>query len=205
MYLVDLYTVFFMSKFFYILPSILIAGKLIASAPIVHPLNSYQGLPNDDLGAAKQQRIPMERPELHPAGPTKVFPIDQGVDTNPVSGDDDLGGVVRQKAPKDVVGNKPQVPLTPVEDSVDSLVDVILNPNSSDEESLSDEDDSVHPTVVTPATESTRPDGTNKPQGMFSRLFSGCFSVAKSIFCWPFRCFFWCCGYDSAANEKKSN
>jgi hypothetical protein len=188
----------------------------------VHPLNSYQGLPNDDLGAAKQQRIPMERLELHPdlpSWPTTVFPIDQGVDNNPVvpnpvTGDDDLGGVVKPtiiSAPTDVGGiNKPQQ--TPVkhdsddsdEDSVDSLVDGILNPNSSDEESLSDEDDSVRP-VGTPATESTSLNGTNKPQGMFSRLFSGCFSVAKSIFCWPFRCFFWCCGYDSAASEKKSN
>ena len=94
------------------------------------------------------------------------------------------------------------------DDSVNFVVDDLL-PDSSDEEDMFDEDDAElvkKPANAVTTNEETRLNGTtNKPQGMISWLFSGCYSTIKNIVCWPFRCFYWCCGYDSASDAKKSN
>ncbi|MCX7342728.1 MAG: hypothetical protein NT128_01075 [Proteobacteria bacterium] len=234
-----------MSKIFYLLPSILMAGKLIASDPAIHPGYNF----NEDLSSAQPVRIPTQ-PVLPIGIPTTIFPIDQGISNpvvNPVVSDpviDDALGIDRPKpallplvvtpatkpevpiakdepvvvkpvAPAVQPATKPQAALVPgkpaSDDSDDSDLDNIVsalvdNTDLFDEDSSSDEDD-IYPgkkpaiNVVQP-DEATRLNGSDKPRGMISRFFNGCFSIV----CMPFRFFLWCCGCDSATSDtKKSN
>ncbi len=101
-----------MSKIFYLLPSILIVGKLIASDPVIHPGYS------DDISLAQPTvRIPATEQPALPLGTTTVkYPLqkDQDVVLNPVSKlvDDALGiGVVN---PSDAQ----KLTIQPVDDSL---------------------------------------------------------------------------------------
>ncbi len=217
-----------MLKKFSLLISILIAGKLITAS---HPAYNF----NDDLSSGQPVRIPTEQPALPIGTPTTIFPIDPGTISNPVVNPvvsdplliDDALGVDKPEVPVVQPGTtikplepivntpvvptdtnvvKPPVPTKPTDsddDSVDLVVGDLLQDLSDEEDFDEDDADLVrNPANAVTINEETRLNGTtNKTQGMISWLFSS----LKYIVCWPFRCFYWCCSYDSASDTKKSN
>ncbi len=126
-------------------------------------------------------------------------------------GEDSSTKKVKETKQLEKPSKKPLVPAKPTvdesdDDSIDSLVDGILGKNSSDEQYSSDEDEAG--SVKKPSEESRL---SIKPQGLvrsvvgyFGNKIISCCSTAKNIICFPFKCFLWYCGYDSATTDKKN-